>query len=69
VNYDDYMMLQEQRRLLHDCDCERECDLCYDEECECLGHQKDCQTCKTTRGCRCDSIYDSWRDEQVRVVH
>jgi hypothetical protein len=67
MDYDDYLAMQEERRF-HDCDCNVDCDLCDDEECDCGAHQEDCGTCQTQRGCRCDSLYDSWRDEQVRVV-
>lgn len=67
MDYDDYLMLQEERSL-RDCDCDVDCDLCDDEECECNAHQEDCSTCETQRGCRCDSIYDDWRDEQVWLV-
>ena len=68
MDYDTYLMIQEERRL-RTCDCAIDCDLCHDEECDCDAHQEDCQTCNTQRGCRCDDIYDSWRDEQVRLVH
>ena len=63
MDYDDYLIWQEQRRFLYDCDCAGDCDVCDDEECECLAHEKDCQTCNTQRGCRCDSIYAEWRDK------
>jgi len=69
VDYDDYLIMQEEQRWGPDCDCDADDhDLCVDEECECLAHEKNCESCKTKRGCRCDQIYDEWRDEQVWVV-
>jgi hypothetical protein len=67
MDYDTYMMIQEDRRW-HDCACDIDCDLCENEECDCNAHQKDCSLCQTQKGCRCDSIYDTWRDSQMRMV-
>lgn len=61
MDYDTYMMLKAYKEEL-DCACAVECDLCDVEECDCGWHQKDCATCDTKRGCRCDEIYDTWRE-------
>ena len=63
MNYDDYIW-QRVYQEESECTCSDHCELCDDEECECDGHQEDCGLCQTTRGCRCDQIYDEWRDQQ-----
>lgn len=67
MDYETYMMIRTQREF-DECECFTDCDLCERKECGCGSHQKDCATCQTRRGCRCDQIYDEWRDEQVWVV-
>lgn len=65
MTYDDYIIQMEQQRLGPDCDCaEGECDACQDENCDCTRHEEDCEVCKTTRGCRCDTLYEDWKDRQ-----
>lgn len=65
MDYDDYLIQMEQQRMGPDCDClEGDCDACEEEDCNCERHEKDCSLCKTIRGCKCDRLYDEWRDSR-----
>lgn len=41
-----------------DCDCGAE-----DVE-DCVCDDEGCGSCNSERGCRCDDLYEAWRDEQ-----
>lgn len=48
-----------------DCDCiDSDHDACDDKECECEGHDNGCPDCGVRRGCRCDDMYEAWKDRQ-----
>lgn len=32
------------------------------------GDEKDCTTCQTQKGCRCDAIYDAWREDGIFIT-
>lgn len=43
-----------------------DCDEMQDEiECDCIGHVPSCGICNTSHGCRCDEIYEAWKDSRL----
>jgi hypothetical protein len=51
----------------HDCDHEADCEVCESEECEDCRHYvwlQGCDSCGSSRGCRCDELYDAYRDSR-----
>ena len=51
----------------HDCDHDGHCDWCSDEGCEDCAESlwlEGCDSCGSRRGCRCDELYDAYRESR-----
>jgi hypothetical protein len=46
-----------------DCECESDHNDC--DDCDCVGHIESCPSCDTAHGCRCDDMYEDWKDRQM----
>jgi len=46
----------------YECDCDGACGDDCDEDCYCPGHTDECGMCNCLP-CRCDDMYQSWKDE------
>lgn len=44
---------------------EIDCDCGAEAVDECVCDDEGCGSCGAERGCRCDDLYEAWRDEQL----
>jgi hypothetical protein len=58
MDYDDYMLMQEEMA--------EPCVICGEEKGDNCGCEEECIICASAP-CRCDEIYDAWKDDKILI--